>query len=175
MLKAWRGVEVERTGQKRTRRIAAVIIFLLAIGLIQDRARLLLIGQQSLEWPTVVGEVIAAESAQIARSPTGRSWRTRIQYRYRIDGRDYQSARLSFSRQIGGRTRLQADDELRQFVPGGPVVIHYDPLRPHRAVLQPGPDRRAFFGLTVGGGLVIVALLFWTVPTRSGPRRSSAS
>lgn len=162
---------MERIGQKRMRRIAAVIIFILAIGLIQDRARLLLVGQQSLAWPTVVGGVIDAESSQIARSQTGRSWRTRVHYRYRIDGREFESGRLSFSRQIGGRTRIQADDELRQFVPGGPVVVHYDPLRPQRAVLRPGPDRRAYFGLTVGGGLMIVALLFWTVPTRSAPRR----
>lgn len=165
---------MERIGQKRARRIAAVIIFILALGLIQDRVRLLMVGQQSLQWPTVVGEVVDAESSQIAGSQTGSGWRIRVRYSYQVDGREYESDRLAFSRQIGGRTRIQADDELRQYVPGGPVVVHYDPLRPFRAVLRPGPDRRAYFGLTVGGGLLVVALLFWAVPTRSGQRRSSA-
>ena len=161
---------MERIGQKRARRIAAVIIFILAIGLIQDRVRLLLVGQQSLHWPTVVGEVVDAESGRIAGSQSGRSWTIRVRYRYQVDGREFESDRLAFSRQIGGRTRIQADDELRQYVPGGPVLVHHDPDRPHRAVLRPGPDRQAYFGLTVGGGLILIALLFWAVPTRSRRR-----
>lgn len=165
---------MERAGQKKARKIAALIILALAIGLIQDRARLLLAGQQSLQWPTVVGEVFDAQISQIAGSQSGRSWTLRVRYAYEVGGQSYENDRLAFSRQIGGRTRIQADDELLHYVPGGPVVVHYDPGRPHRSVLQPGPDRRAYFGLSVGVGLIVIALLFWAVPTRSGRRGSSA-
>lgn len=166
--------EMERIGQKRARRIAAVIILILGIGLIQDRVRLLLVGQQSLQWPTVVGEVVDASNTQIAGSQSGRNWSLRVRYAYEVEGRAHENDRIAFSRQIGGRTRVQADDELRQYVPGGPVVVHYDADRPQRSVLRPGPDRRAYFGLTVGVGLILIALLFWTVPTRSGRSGSSA-
>lgn len=161
---------MERIGQKRARRVAAVIIFILAIGLIQDRVRLLLVGQHSQQWPNVVGEVLDAESDQIAGSQTGRSWMIRVRYRYQVDGREFESDRIAFSRQIGGRTRIQADDELQQYVPGGPVLVYFDPAQPDRAVLRPGPDRRAYFGLSFGVALILVALLFWTVPMRSGRR-----
>lgn len=159
---------MERVAQRRVRKIAAVIILLMAVGLIQDRVRLLHVGHQSLQWPTVVGQVVDAQVDQIAGTQTGSGWMIRVRYAYVVDGRQYESSRLSFSRRIGGRTRIQADDELRRFVPGGPVVVHHDPDRPHRAVLLPGPDRRAYFGLVVGVGLILIAFLFWAVPTRSG-------
>lgn len=161
---------MERASQRRARKIAAFLILCMAIGLIQDRVRLLQAGQQSLQWPTVVGEVITADVGQIAGTQTGSGWTIRIRYAYEVDGLEFQGDRMTFSRRIGGRTRVQADDELRQYVPGGPVLVHYNPERPQRAVLEPGPDRRAYFGLTVGIGLIVIALLFWFVPTRSAGR-----
>ena len=166
---------MERVGQKKARRIAAVIVFILAVSLIQDRARLLLDGHLSLQWPTVIGEVLHAESDQVAGGQAGRGWSIRVGYQYEVDGEVYEGNRLEFSRQLGGRTRIQADDELRKYVPGGQILVHYDPNRPHRAVIWPGADQRAYFGLTVGIGLILIALLFWTVPTRSVRRSSSAS
>jgi len=160
----------ERAGQRRARKIAAVLILGMAIGLIQDRVRLLQAGQHSLQWPTVIGEVIDADVSQIAGTQTGAGWMVRVRYAYEVDDIEFQGDRMTFSRRIGGRTRIQADDELVQYVPGGAVLVYYDPERPQRSVLEPGPDRRAYFGLSVGVGLILIALLFWFVPTRSARR-----
>lgn len=165
---------MEQAGQRRARKIAALIVLCLALGLIQDRVRLLHMGAQSLQWPSVVGQVIEAESRQIAGTRTGSGWMVRVSYAYQVGDVEFVGTRQRFSRRIGGQTRVQADDELRQYVPGGAVLVHYDPRRPQRAVLKPGPDQRAYFGMVVGFGLLLIALLFWFVPTRSGRGKVSA-
>lgn len=161
---------MERRGQRLARKTAAVLVLLMAIGLIQDRVRLLSDGVSSLQWPTVVGTVIDAEAEQIAGARAGPGWRIYVDYRYEVNGREYRADRLRFTRRLGGRTRTQAADELLQYVPEGPVLVYYNPRRPERAVIEPGPDPRAWFGLAVGVLLLVVAAVFWIVPTRSTRR-----
>jgi hypothetical protein len=157
----------EKAGQKKVRRIAAVLIILMGLGLIQDRVRLLLVGQDSLDWPSVTGVVTGAAASPLAGAQAGPGWRIRITYEYKVDGRSFSGERLRFSRRLGGRTQVQAKQALLSYVPGGPVNVHFDPADPARSVILPGPDLRAWFGLFVGLGMVAIAITFWTVPTRS--------
>ncbi|NDY95428.1 DUF3592 domain-containing protein [Wenzhouxiangella limi] len=159
----------ERSGQKTIRRVAAVLILLMGLALVQDRVRLLLAGQQSHDWPTVTGEVVDATVTALAGTQVGLGWRVQISYDYEVDDRSFTGSRLRFSRRLGGRTRDQAEQAVVSYVPGGPIEVHYDPEQPARSVIVPGPDRRAWFGLIVGLGLAAIAVTFWTVPTRSNP------
>lgn len=165
----------ERAGQKRIRRIAAVLIVLMGLGLIQDRVRLLLAGWDSSSWPTVTGEVSEAWASPLPGAQAGPGWRIGITYDYQVAGQSHTGDRLRFSRRLGGRTRAQAEQALVSYVPGGPIEVHYDPANPARSVILAGPDRRAWFGLFVGLGLVAIAVTFWSVPTRSQPQARSAS
>ena len=167
---------MERSGQKRIRRIAAVLVVIMGLALIQDRVRLLWAGNDSLNWPTVSGTVIEATATPVAGARTGGGWQVRVEYRYELDGQVYSSDRLFYTRRLGGRTEQMARDELVHYVPGGAVLVHYHPERPERAVLNPGADTRAFFGLVVGFGLLGIGATFWMVPTRSvrRPRRRRA-
>lgn len=161
----------ERSGQKTSRRVAAVLILLMGLALIQDRVRLLLAGQQSLDWPTVTGQVVDATASAVAGTQVGLGWRVQVSYEYEVDERKFAGDRLRFSRRLGGRTQGQAEQAVVSYAPGGPIEVYYDPEQPARSVLVPGPDRRAWFGLIVGFGLTAIAVTFWTVPTRSNRQR----
>ncbi len=162
---------MEQAGQKRIRRIAAVLVVIMGLALIQDRVRLLWAGHDSLNWPTVSGTVVDAKAAPIAGARTGGGWQVRVEYRYELDGQVYFSDRMFYTRRLGGRTEQMARDELVHYVPGGSVLVHYHPDWPARAVLNPGADTRAFFGLVVGIGLLAIGVTFWVVPTRSARKR----
>ena len=138
----------------------------MAVGLIQDRIRLLHEGTRSLDWPGVTGVVTEAMAEPLPGARAGPAWRLRVAYRYEFEGASYEGRRLRFSRRLAGRTQIQAETELLQYVPGGPILVHVDPERPQRSVVMPGADRRAWFGLIVGVGLLLIAVTFWLVPTR---------
>jgi hypothetical protein len=164
----------EKAGQKKIRRIAAVLIVLMGLGLIQDRVQLLLIGRDSNNWPTVTGVVTEASASPLAGAQAGPGWRIRIAYEYQVEGQSFTGDRLRFSRRLGGRTRVQAEQALVSYVPGNPIEVHYDPDDPARSVVTAGPDRRAWFGLFVGLGMVAIAITFWSVPTRTQQQPRSA-
>lgn len=141
----------------------------MAAGLIQDRVRLLHEGARSTDWPAVAGVVTEAVAEPLPGARAGPGWRIRVAYRYEFDGVSFEGRRLRFSRRLAGRTRIQAEAELLKYVPGGPILVHVDPDRPQRSVVLPGADRRAWFGLIVGFGLLLIAATFWLVPTKSQP------
>lgn len=157
----------ERPGQKKIRRIAAGLILLMGLVLVQDRIRLLMEGYASLDWPTVAGEVVAAEASPIIDAKVGPGWRIGVNYQYAVDGTLHQNDRLRHDRRLRGMTREEAEQKLERFRPGQPVDVHYDPDRPSHSVLMAGPDQGAWFGLLVGLGMMAIALTFWIVPTRT--------
>lgn len=168
----------ERPAQKSIRRVAAVLILLMGVALVHDRAGLLLDGQASLDWPTVPGSVIEAAAEPVYGSRTGPGWRIRVQYEYVVGGQRFSSNRVRLTRRLGEQTEVKAREELVLYRPGEPIPVHYKPDRPSKSVLVPGPDSRAWFGLTVGLGLIAIAVIFWVVPTRtvsgsSGKRKRS--
>ncbi|MFP4276087.1 MAG: DUF3592 domain-containing protein [Wenzhouxiangella sp.] len=154
--------------------MAAVLILAMGVALLQDRVGLLLAGRDSSSWPTTMGTVTEATARPLAGVQVGPAWRVRLAYAYQVDGSSFTGDRLRFSRRLGGRTRAQAEQALVSYVPGGPIEVHYDPEDPSRSVIVPGPDRRAWFGLIVALVLLIIAIVFWSVPTRSS-RASGAA
>lgn len=157
----------ERKGQKKIRRIAAALILIMGIVLVQDRIRLLMEGYASLDWPTVTGEVVAAEASPIIDAKVGPGWRIEVDYQYAVDGSVHHNDRLRHDRRLRGMTREEAEKKLERFQPRQSVDVHYDPDRPSHSVLMAGPDQGAWFGLLVGLGMVGIAVTFWLVPTRT--------
>jgi hypothetical protein len=158
---------LERAKQKTARRVAAFLILLMAIALLQDRAGLLLVGHDSTSWPVVDGTVITAKAEPVTEVKVGSGWQVRLNYIYEIGETVYNGNQLRFSRRLGDSTQSQAEAAMAEYVPGSSIEVHYDPDRPNRSVIEPGPDRQAWFGLVVGIGLLAIACVFWIVPTRS--------
>lgn len=160
---------MENPFQKKARRVAAFLILLMGIALLQDRAGLLLVGRDSFSWPAVDGTVITAKAESVTEVKVGSGWQVRVNYIYEVDDTVFNGNRLRFSRRLGDSTQAQAEAAMSAYVPGSSIKIHYDPDHPSRSVIEPGPDRQAWFGLVVGIVLMAIALVFWFVPTRSQP------
>ncbi len=83
-------------------------------------------GLAARAWPTVEGEVT------MSRRHQGRSRLKDFEYRYTIDGQDYENWRAAF-------VRVPYVNPLHEAYPAGRrVAVHYDPDDPERAVIEPG-------------------------------------
>lgn len=103
----------------------------------------------SLRWPAVDGEVVAAAAG------SGSSPYPGVRYRYTVAGKSYSGARRSFRDAIPftgppAPLRLQ---------PGEAVRVYYDPIAPDRSVLEPGAGPLAYIPVAVGGLFFILGLL----------------
>jgi hypothetical protein len=139
----------------------------MGLALVHDRSGLLLDGRRSLSWPSVQGTVLTARAEPLAGSRVGASWRVHVNYVYEVNQKRFSGDRLRFSQRIGDMTQAEAESAMKEFVPASPIELRYDPKRPERSVIRPGPDRQAWFGLSVGLILCLIAVVFWMVPTRT--------
>mgnify|MGYP006295473941 CR=1 FL=1 len=139
----------------------------MGIVLVYDRVRLLQAGHDSTAWPTAAGTVVDASAESVAGIRVGPGWRLKVNYVYEVEGRVFDGNLLRFSQRPGSMSRADAEMAISEFEPASSIEVRYDPDQPSRSVLFPGPDGRAWFGLCVGLVLCLIALVFWTVPTRS--------
>lgn len=80
-----------------------------------------------------------------------------VRYRYRVDGRNYEADSVepaAFGLQTSATLRELGD----AYRPGQHVTIAYDPRRPDRAYLRPGPNSPAVMLSLVGGALALAGL-----------------
>ena len=108
----------------------------MALGLKRARAV-----RASRNWPVVEGKVISSTvrkriTGAGAHAPGIHPFLPEIVYRYRVDGREYESQVLY----MGGRIRQsmrQAHEEVARYPSGSIVPVRYAPENPARACLQP--------------------------------------
>ncbi|MCC5866185.1 MAG: DUF3592 domain-containing protein [Wenzhouxiangella sp.] len=162
---------MERRVQKQARRIAAVFILLLASLLLGDRLFLLWMGTSSADWPKAVGVVQSFEASPVDAGRAGETWRVKIEYVYEVDGSVFQAERVRFTKRFAGLDQDALELVRSRYAPGTEVIVHHHPARHSLAVLEPGRDTQAWFGLLVGLGLVLIAAVFWLVPTRTAGSR----
>lgn len=157
---------LESRGQRLGRRIAAVLVFVLAIGLFVDRLLVVRHGLGSAAWPTVAAEVISVEARPLGGGRAQVSWILRIRYHYQVEGQAYEGHRIRFTRSLEARSRQDVDRALERFQVGQAVTIHYHPKHPSVSVIEPGAGRSGWLGLVLAMLLLGVSVLFWMVPTR---------
>lgn len=92
------------------------------------------LGRSTWTWPSVDGQVLRARTRWDPWSSLGR-FRVEVEYRYRVHGTSYGSARYGFFTFL---TRAGAEVVAYRFPPKKPVTVYYDPRRPERAVLERG-------------------------------------
>lgn len=87
-----------------------------------------------------------------------------VQYRYRVNGRDYVAARAALERQaIWVREGDEPQQDWYSWQPGTSVSVYYNPARPGEAVLFPSvPWPRASHHLALAvGGLLVLGVAGW--------------
>ena len=162
---------VEPRFQRRARRVASVLVAVLALVLMADRLFILTQGSASIDWPQVEGVVLLSETWPLGAARGGERYGLNVLYGYTVDGRDFEGRRLEFARSLSQRDEQAALEAMTAFEVGGTVTVFYHPEHPKRAVLQPGVDPSVWVGLGFGVLLMVVAVIAWTVPVR----RQSAS
>ena len=107
-------------------------------------------------WPTVEGSITHANIDE-SLGRKGREYRPVIQYRYQVEGRQYESDVVSSSGTGLFTDRSKAEALLEEVSAGGAPVVHYNPERPEQALLSLDSLTSAWAVLGTG-----IALLFGT-------------
>lgn len=102
----------------------------------------------SSHWPTTEGVVVDLWL-------TRRSG-THVTYRYEVEGREYESTQV---RLVEKFFREKRSDRAARYPEGTRVTVWYDPLRPERAVLEPGTSRGATAKAFVAAGIFCILSL----------------
>jgi hypothetical protein len=115
--------------------------------LLEDRR----LSAESAHWPTTQGLVVSSSLDEGRRGSPG--CRPRIRYRYVVDGRSYESRRVSF--QVAWSC-WHAELAARSHPAQHPVRVYYRPTDPAESVLEPNTwDNDGFLGFI----LVLMTLL----------------
>ncbi len=140
--------------------VGAVIFW---AGMVQRRK-----GIASLSWPTVEGRVISSgiESAW-SRDSDNSSYLTyyaAIRYEYTVGDRTYAGDQTKVGGEIRTTSSVRAGRAAARYREGAAVTVHYDPIRPEEAVLEPGvkivPWVLVIFGLLfIATGVIVMLAL----------------
>lgn len=118
-------------------------------------------------WPTTIGKVVSSEGV----GGWSRGYEAKVLYEYSVGGTAYSSDKISLvkvSLSFGGAESYsgkKADAQrIVETYPPGEVVVHYNPDKPHIAVLEPGTQETiekltiaACPGLVfIGAGVLII-------------------
>jgi Protein of unknown function (DUF3592) len=114
----------------------------------------------SRSWPSVPGRLIAGGLYVAPGIPQG--YGTRIHYSYTVEGSAYECRRLRFG-SANPFSELLARSDLMSAVSRSPLVVYYDPRKPYRACLLPGPNEFTLaipilVGL-IGAGLLLLVVI----------------
>lgn len=126
--------------------------------------------RQSLAWPSIEGQIAHAAVLYQPGTTSGgttsaATYKADISYRYKVDGVDYSSARISvldFASTAG-----RAQGLVLRYPDGARVRVHYNPADHADAVLEPGGAGGVTL-LFLGGGIFALAGLFFLVMSLTG-------
>ncbi|MCH8474337.1 MAG: DUF3592 domain-containing protein [Opitutales bacterium] len=123
--------------------------------------------RESLNWPSVEGQVLSSKIVESRSSSSSggssTSYRADVTYRYTVDGSSYTGDRIQAS-SVSSSNHSRARAMTRKYPEGKTVEVFYNPDRPYRSLLEPGKSLGAlltsgFGGLFATFGLVMVLFL----------------
>ena len=113
-------------------------------------------GFRSASWPSVAGEVTDA-SMDVSWGRGTKLCTPQIRYRYRVDGSDYEGARVFFGWDTF-YTESGARKIVERYRPGEPVDVHYNPTTPTSSVLRTGVNIRTWLAAGFFGTLATLCI-----------------
>jgi len=124
--------------------------------------------KRSERWPTTDGVISANWLKVIHNTKNGSNfYRPEIEYHYRVAGKDYVSARISFGFGDSYVSLPVAQQVLDRYPMRAAVKVSYDPADPPFAVLQPGrtEDMEFLYKVQLGFigvfGLLLLGTWLW--------------
>jgi hypothetical protein len=108
----------------------------LACGLILAGRLSIRRASDSETWPAVEGVVL--ESTVTVSRDDRQLFRPVVRYRYEVAGKCFESSRIQWAASAGYRKYTRARRMLDRYRSGSTIKVHYDPLHPGEAVLNPG-------------------------------------
>lgn len=127
-------------------------------------ARQWLTGMQSRSWEPVEAVVVASDKIDVTLS--GSEGRTHtvpeldFRYRYEVDGRSYESDRLSFEKnEVDVR---DIPNFIRKHPEGDPLTVYYNRKHPEQAVVKRGVPAAGILFIVMPGFFVVLGpVLIW--------------
>jgi len=127
-------------------------LFILGLLLLAFGIYFLILGNQTLRWPSVTGELANVRVVRQLDTEPGASGAAKrldtkyvlqLDYRYEVEGSTFFSSRVSIGRGSTAsrefNTREEAEEEARNTYKGiKELPVYYDPADPSEAVLKPG-------------------------------------
>jgi hypothetical protein len=111
--------------------------------------------RQSLAWPSVQGEIVKSSVTRYVRRFR---WDWRVEYRYRVDGREHTGWRTYFGSTVPIGV---ARNIVRRFPARSSVTVYYDPRRHGRSVLLPGVNKYTRLSFAIAPLCLAMALALW--------------
>ena len=124
--------------------------------------RLLILAHASRNWPSVEGRVTTSEITKANVGGEQVSWQPKIEYTYKVDCRDYVSKTIGYH-MSGGTTADASSMTVADYPSGKSVSVFYDPTRPSRSVLEPGPSPNNWILVmitTILNAMILYALIW---------------
>jgi hypothetical protein len=146
---------------------AALVVGALGLQSLRELLRAI----ESPHWPQVIGSV---RSSEVKRG-CGRqrdSYEVDVHYDYSVNGLEYRSARVEFSRGYCG-ARAGAQQLADSFIPGAAVAVYVDPANPARAVLLAGKVDMLMYLRVILALVTVVGMLILPWRVRTGRLRVS--
>jgi hypothetical protein len=118
--------------------------------------------RRAARWPTVAGTILHSE-LDVDSDSDGTTYRVKVKYAYAVGGRHYESDQVAIG--YGSSSNRQAHERLQSKLQGArTVTVHYDPVRPERAVMGAVVMNGVLSGLLFGAvwtGAVLAAGLHY--------------
>jgi hypothetical protein len=134
--------------------LGLLVPILIAIALVGVYVKIRNERKTSAHWPTVTGKITASQvDEQIETEEDDHRIRDvtkyvpKLQFSYRVGGRDYFSARRKWGWDAIYSYREQAANQLKAYPVGAAVPVYYNPADPQDSVLEPTSGRGALVPL----------------------------
>jgi hypothetical protein len=142
--------------------LAAALAILFGPGLLAYGAIVLRKGCTSHQWPSVQGEMIISRVRLVEWDDGAAIW-PELEFEYRVGQRTFTSRNIAFGHAANLALPGEAERLVARYPAGEPATVHYNPDRPHEAVLEPGMGCGAYVALVMGLLFLIVGIgaLIW--------------
>lgn len=134
-----------------------VILIMIIIGsfLMSRGFRGIIIGYQSIAWPTTIGKIIKSE---VTYHPSVEKpfYTADIEFEYIVNNVKYVSKTFSTGTDV--RTEPEAKDLSRSYPEGKKVTVHYSMQKPILGILEPGMKKDVFVLFLIGFSLTAIAI-----------------